>query len=191
MTASTRLKLVHLEDNARDRELVAATLAAARIACEIIPAGSEAEFQAAMLAPGIDLILCDYSLPSYSGPEALEATKKLHPEIPFIFVSGTMGEERAVESLQATSPLRAFLPSLVPFKRTITRLQIIQFYVDILALLLVDVLLPECRARILTLTEANPAAYLMLFAIFGVPAALIVLFTRFYRQTYSPRQKKN
>ena len=101
MTASTRLKLVHLEDNARDRELVAATLAAARIACEIIPAGSEAEFQAAMLAPGIDLILCDYSLPSYSGPEALEATKKLHPEIPFIFVSGTMGEERAVESLQA------------------------------------------------------------------------------------------
>lgn len=101
MSPSTRLRIVHLEDKARDRELVAAALAAAGIACEIIPVGSEAEFHAAVLAPDIDLILCDYSLPSYSGPEALDMARKMQPDTPFIFVSGTMGEERAVESLQA------------------------------------------------------------------------------------------
>ena len=113
----TKLRIVHLEDEARDRELVAATLARGGIDCEIVPARNKAEFQAAMLALNLDLILCDYSVPAYSGTEALGTAQKLQPEVPFIFVSGTIGEERAVESLQSGATdyvLKEHLGRLVP-----------------------------------------------------------------------------
>jgi len=96
-----KLRIVHLEDKARDCELIAATLAREGLVCELIPAKTRAEFQAAISERNIDLILCDYTVPAYSGPEALKETRQLHPEIPFIFVSGTIGEERAVESLRS------------------------------------------------------------------------------------------
>ena len=96
-----KLRIVHLEDKARDCELIAALLAREGLICELIPAKTKAEFQAAISTRNIDLILCDYTVPAYSGPEALREARQLHPEIPFIFVSGTIGEERAVESLRS------------------------------------------------------------------------------------------
>ncbi len=47
-----------------------------------------------------DIIIADYSLPEYDGLTALELTRRKYPDIPFIFVSGTMGEEVAVEALK-------------------------------------------------------------------------------------------
>ena len=54
-----------------------------------------------VLKPNIDVILCDYTLPSYSGTEALVEARRAQPDTPFIFVSGTIGEDRAVESLRS------------------------------------------------------------------------------------------
>jgi signal transduction histidine kinase len=47
-----------------------------------------------------DLILSDYALPSFNGLTALELTRQICPEVPFVFVTGTMGEEVAIESLK-------------------------------------------------------------------------------------------
>jgi len=47
-----------------------------------------------------DVVLADYSLPNFSGMRALDLTRRLSPETPFIFVSGAMGEERAIECLR-------------------------------------------------------------------------------------------
>ena len=63
-STSFKLRIVHLEDKRQDRELVADSLAAEGIACQIIYAQTEAEFQAALAPRNTDLILCDYTLPS-------------------------------------------------------------------------------------------------------------------------------
>ena len=89
------LRVIHLDDNARDRELVALTLAVEGVRCQIIQARTRAEFEAALDEQNLDLVLCDFTVPSYGGTAALAAVRKLHPELPFIFVSGTIGEERA------------------------------------------------------------------------------------------------
>jgi two-component system, cell cycle sensor histidine kinase and response regulator CckA len=114
------LRVIYLEDKARDRELVAAALAAEGLACEIIDARNREEFEAALVQRNIDLILCDFTLPSYGGTEALAAARKLLPETPFIFVSGTIGEERAVESLRSGATdyvLKDHLERLAPVVR--------------------------------------------------------------------------
>jgi len=114
------LCVILLEDKPRDRELVAAKLAAGGIACDIIHSRSRAEFETALARPNIGLILCDYTMPAYSGAEALAAARKLQPETPFIFVSGTIGEERAVESLRSGATdyvLKDRLERLVPAVR--------------------------------------------------------------------------
>ena len=118
------LRFLYLEDKARDRELVAAAFAAEGVACEIIPARNREEFEAALARRNIDLILCDFSLPSYGGAQALAAARKLLPETPFIFVSGTIGEERAVESLRSGATdyvLKDNLSRLAPVVRRALR----------------------------------------------------------------------
>ncbi|MCX6921627.1 MAG: response regulator, partial [Verrucomicrobia bacterium] len=114
------LHVIYLEDKPRDRELVAETLAGGGIACEIIHSRSRAEFETALARPNVDLILCDFTLPNYSGTEALAAARERQPETPFIFVSGTIGEERAVESLRSGATdyvLKDRLERLVPAVR--------------------------------------------------------------------------
>ena len=96
-----KLRILHLEDNACDRELVAETLAGEGLACEFIYAKTKAEFQTAVGERNIDLILCDCTVPAYSGVEALRESRQLQPDAPFIIVSGTIGEERAVDSMRS------------------------------------------------------------------------------------------
>jgi two-component system cell cycle sensor histidine kinase/response regulator CckA len=98
---SAALGIVHLEDKPQDRELIADALAAEGIIGNFTYAKTKEEFQAALEQRGIGLILCDYSVPSYSGSEALSMARRLKPEVPFIFVSGTIGEDRAVESVRS------------------------------------------------------------------------------------------
>ena len=111
------LRVLCLEDQPRDRELIAQALAAEGMDCEMFPATNRDEFETALVQPNIDLILCDFTLPSYGGAEALETARKLLPDTPFIFVSGTIGEERAVEGLRSGATdyvLKDHLERLVP-----------------------------------------------------------------------------
>jgi signal transduction histidine kinase len=94
------LRILHLEDDPNDAALVQSTLKAAGIACETTRVESQDDFVSALEGGGIDLILSDYSLPTFDGLAALEIARTLQPDVPFIFVSGTLGEERAIDSLK-------------------------------------------------------------------------------------------
>src|SRR5437016_14645515 len=95
------LRILYLEDNPDDRDLVARTLSAEGIVCEFVHVNARTEFEKALQQDGLDLVLADFSLPGYDGFKALETLKKLRPEVPFLLVSGTIGEEWAVESMKS------------------------------------------------------------------------------------------
>ncbi|MBV8212029.1 MAG: PAS domain-containing protein [Verrucomicrobia bacterium] len=94
------LRVLYLEDDPRDAELVQETLAADGIESEIVRVETESEFVLALKQGGFELVLADYTLPSFDGLSALEIVQKDWPELPLIFVSGTLGEELAIEALK-------------------------------------------------------------------------------------------
>ena len=94
------LRILYLEDDARDVELVQETLAADGIDCQITRVEAEADFIAALEQGGFNLIFADYTLPSFDGLSALKIARSGWPQLPLIFVSGTLGEEVAIEALK-------------------------------------------------------------------------------------------
>src|SRR5262249_46841723 len=94
------LRILYLEDEPRDAELVQASLEAEGIVCEVTRADTQEGFRTSLQQGGFDLILADYTLPLFDGISALRIAQEIRPEIPFIFVSGTMGEEVAIEALK-------------------------------------------------------------------------------------------
>jgi PAS domain S-box-containing protein len=94
------LRILYLEDDPKDAELVQAMLEAEGVACLVTRVETRADFLASLEQDGFDLILADYSLPSFDGISALKLAVDRRPEMPFIFVSGTMGEEVAIEALK-------------------------------------------------------------------------------------------
>jgi two-component system cell cycle sensor histidine kinase/response regulator CckA len=98
--AQARIKILHLEDNANDRELVAAFLNESGIDLEVWHAQNEKEFRDALQNGPFDLVLADKSLPGFDGLSALTILKKSFPATPFIFVTGSMGEEAAIETIK-------------------------------------------------------------------------------------------
>ena len=95
----TMIHILHLEDDLADAELVQVKLAETGLACRIALAQTRDEFETALGQGGTDIILSDYRLPMYNGLSALHLARERCPEIPFIFVSGAMGEEAAIEAL--------------------------------------------------------------------------------------------
>src|SRR5271169_668835 len=95
-----QLCILYLEDDPRDAELVEETLAIDGIVCRVTRVETEADFIASLGRGGFDLILADYTLPSFDGLAALKITQRDWPHVPFIFVSGTLGEEVAIEALK-------------------------------------------------------------------------------------------
>ena len=95
-----KLHILHLEDNPRDAALVSAILAESGIQCVVRVIQSRRDFDVELQREHIDVILSDFSMPSYDGLSALRTARQLRPEIPFIFVSGKIGEEAAIESLK-------------------------------------------------------------------------------------------
>jgi PAS domain S-box-containing protein len=93
------IQILHLEDDPIDAELVQAKLAEAGLACRITHVQSRDEFETALSNDRMDIILADYKLPVYDGMSALRRALKVCPDVPFIFVSGAMGEEAAIEAL--------------------------------------------------------------------------------------------
>jgi CheY-like chemotaxis protein len=96
----SQLRILYLEDDPGDAELVQETLAADGIACQLTRVETEADFVTALQQRGFDLVLADHTLPTFDGLSALKIAQRNWPELPFIFVSGTLGEEVAIEALR-------------------------------------------------------------------------------------------
>jgi PAS domain S-box-containing protein len=94
------LRILYLEDDPQDAELVQAMLEAEGVTCLVTRVETQQDFLASLEQDGFDLILADYSLPSFDGISALKLAVGRRPELPFIFVSGKMGEEVAIEALK-------------------------------------------------------------------------------------------
>src|ERR1700724_2872076 len=94
------LRILYLEDEPKDAELVQETLAIDGISCQITRVETEADFIASLEQGGFDLILADYTLPSFDGLSALKIAQQHWPHLPLIFVSGALGEEVAIEALK-------------------------------------------------------------------------------------------
>jgi PAS domain S-box-containing protein len=94
------VRILLLEDNVSDAGLVERELKQGGIACEIRRVDSEHEFVRGLREFLPDVILSDFTLPHYDGMSALRLARSSRPEIPFIFVSGTIGEEAAIEALK-------------------------------------------------------------------------------------------
>ena len=95
-----KLRVLNLEDNQSDSELVHERLTREGIEVDLDRVETREDFLAAIKGGGLDLILSDYSLPSFDGLSALNMAKELCPDTPFIFVSGAIGEEIAIETLK-------------------------------------------------------------------------------------------
>ena len=94
------ISLLLLEDSALDTELTLAHLDRARIAYSHRRVEDRAAFEKAVREHRFDIILSDYSLPSFDALAALAIAKEVCPGVPFIVLSGAAGEELAVESLK-------------------------------------------------------------------------------------------
>lgn len=95
-----RPTILLLEDSPLDAELIREHLERMEPKPEIIRAENRRDFVAALEAGGFNLILADFSLPDFDGMSALEMARREVPEIPFIFVSGVLGEEVAIDSFR-------------------------------------------------------------------------------------------
>jgi len=121
VTLTHPLRILSLEDDPNDAELIHELLRSEDVACELQRVDTQEAFLAALgqggIGLGIDLILADYTLPSFDGLSALKLAKQVRPDVPFIFVSGTLGEEVAIEALRvgaADYVLKTRLSRLAP-----------------------------------------------------------------------------
>lgn len=93
------LRILHLEDNLFDGALVKRTLERSGFMCEFVRVEGRPEFERALAAQW-DAILADFALPDFDGMSALAMAAERCPAVPFVFVSGAIGEETAVEALK-------------------------------------------------------------------------------------------
>ena len=111
------LRILLLEDSLLDTELIQAYLTDGGITCSLVRIETRADFHCALETNSFDLILSDYSLPAFNGIAALEMAQATCPDVPFIFVSATLGEELAIETLKSGATdyvLKQRLERLVP-----------------------------------------------------------------------------
>ena len=111
------LRILLLEDDLGDVELIQELLEVDHFDCEVTRVQTRPEFLTALESDEIDLILADYKLPSFDGLSALKLAQSAHPDLPFIFVSGTIGEDVAIEALKIGATdyvLKTRLERLVP-----------------------------------------------------------------------------
>ena len=100
MNAERPLRILHLEDSADDAELIRERLIATGLAVQIDWAGNEEDFTSFLRHGGYDLILADYRLPGFAASAAVLLTRSLCPGVPFIAVTGAVGDEKAIELIK-------------------------------------------------------------------------------------------
>ena len=96
----TPLRILHLEDDPNDTVLLQAMLEKDGLAAELVRVDTQEEFVAALGKGGYDLIISDYSLPSFDGLTALNLARQKRPALPIILFSATIGEEAAIDCLR-------------------------------------------------------------------------------------------
>ncbi|HEY4371458.1 MAG TPA: EAL domain-containing protein [Burkholderiales bacterium] len=111
------IRVLHVEDSPVDGELLMYQLQRAGLASECRRVDSESAFLRQLEEFQPHIIMADFTMPQFSGMEALAIARDRTPDIPFIFVSGTIREDIAVEALKAGSAdyvLKDNLVRLVP-----------------------------------------------------------------------------
>ena len=98
--ADTPLQILMLEDVATDAELVRRELDREGFTFDAQRVTTREAFEEALADEDLDLILADYSLPGFDGMTALDLATDKRPHVPVVFVSGAIGEERAIETLK-------------------------------------------------------------------------------------------
>jgi PAS domain S-box-containing protein len=101
LTIRAKIKVLLLEDSAADAELILELLKDSGYVLESKVTASEKEFEPLLFRAEFDVILSDFSLPGFNAFGALNLCNQICPEIPFICVSGSIGEETAIELLKA------------------------------------------------------------------------------------------
>ncbi len=115
--ATRTLKLLHLEDSPLDHDLAVAQLARGGLRAEALRIETEIELRRALAARRWDVVLSDYDLPGFDGLQALRIVRDLASELPFILLSGQIGEDAAVAAMRSGADdyvLKANLARLVP-----------------------------------------------------------------------------
>src|SRR5262245_18827545 len=95
------IRVLHLEDDPADAHLVREHLRRSGLDALISVVASREAFDAALAGGGFDVVLCDYHLPRFDGLSALNLARARAGQIPFILVTGALGDERAVELLRS------------------------------------------------------------------------------------------
>src|SRR6266542_3002408 len=116
-SVNSELRILILEDNEDDAKSIEHELRTGGINFRSIRADTRDSFVEGMRGCPPDLILATHSLPSFDGLAALEIARESNPEVPFIFVTGAMGEKIAVEALKRGATdfvLKSRLWRLVP-----------------------------------------------------------------------------
>ena len=113
------IRLLHLEDDPRDAELIRLKLKAEGLSCDIMWVNDRKAFESALAQESFDVVLSDYDLklPDFDGMSALKQVREKQPDLPVIVISGTLGEEAAVECLRAGANdyvLKQRLPRFAP-----------------------------------------------------------------------------
>jgi signal transduction histidine kinase/DNA-binding response OmpR family regulator len=100
MDSPTLLHVLLLEDSPLDADLIVDWLNGDGFDCRVQRAQTRDEFTSALCDNQFDIVLADYSLPGFDGISALRITQELRPQLPFIIVSGHLGEELAIDTLK-------------------------------------------------------------------------------------------
>jgi len=119
-----KLRILHIEDDPKDFELIRQKVKSEGIDCEALRVDTRKQVLDAVEQAKYDIILCDYTIPSYDGLSALREIRQRNVDIPFIFVSGTIGEVRAIEAMRLGATdyvLKTDLARLVPSIRRALR----------------------------------------------------------------------
>lgn len=95
-----RLRILLVEDSPLDAELTLARLDAAGFVYDVTTVDNATDFSARLADTEFDIVLADFVLPSFSGSEALALARAFSVDLPFVVVSGVLGEEHAVDMLK-------------------------------------------------------------------------------------------
>src|SRR6185503_20181994 len=97
----SRIRILHVEDSERDFALLKRHLSRANYDVVSVRVETAAAMESMLRGEQWDVILCDYSMPEFSAPAALSLMKEMNLDVPFIVISGTIGETLAVEAMRA------------------------------------------------------------------------------------------